>query len=105
MHPVAAAPSSFAHAGRRRTGAILLWVVLAGMPAPAAAQGGATITGRVTEATGGRPIQGATVFVAGTQRGAMTRADGTYRMTVDAGRVELRGRATRRRWWLRDRAE
>ena len=71
---------------------LLAWLALALFPSSAAAQGGASVTGRVLEAGSDRPIQGATVFVVGTQRGAMTRADGTYRLTVDAGRIELTAR-------------
>ena len=57
--------------------------------APGAAQGSANVAGRVLEAGSGRPIQGATVFIAGTQRGAMTRSDGAYRIGVNDGVVEL----------------
>ena len=71
----------------RRTACAAVLVLM--LAARLGAQATTYITGRVTEAGNDRPIQGASVFVAGTQRGAMTRADGTYRITVEAGRIEL----------------
>ena len=68
------------------------WVFLlcvSAVPARMHAQALATVTGRVVEEGSDRPVQGATIFVSGTNRGAMTRADGTYRLTVDAGTVTL----------------
>jgi hypothetical protein len=51
-----------------------------------AAQAGATITGRVTEAVAGTPLAGATVTVEGTARRARTDASGSYRLdSVPAG--------------------
>ena len=49
-----------------------------------------TLAGRVTAS--GEPVAGAAVLVAGTGRGAQTRADGSYRITVPAGRYEVRTR-------------
>ncbi len=55
------------------------------------AQGGTgTLAGRVTAS--GEPVAGAAVLVVGTGRGAQTRADGSYRITVPAGRYEVRTR-------------
>ncbi|MBA3672540.1 MAG: TonB-dependent receptor [Gemmatimonadaceae bacterium] len=61
---------------------------LAGVPAVARAQSGGSIGGRVVEEGSGTPVQGATVFVTGTQRGTVTRADGSYRIAVAPGRVD-----------------
>ncbi len=78
--------------GRRRAAPLLAVLLLTLLPARATGQTATTVSGRVLESESGRPIQGATIFVPGTQRGAMTRADGTYRLTVDAGQVELTAR-------------
>jgi iron complex outermembrane receptor protein len=48
------------------------------------------VTGRVTSAGAGVP--GATVVASGIGRGAQTRSDGSYRLTLPAGRYELRAR-------------
>src|SRR5688572_29832332 len=57
------------------------------------AQATGTITGRVVDSTGAQPITGVTVVVEGTQRGAVTGGDGTFRITgVPAGTVSLRAR-------------
>ena len=55
------------------------------------AQSTGTISGRVVDAQGG-PLQGATVSLAGTTRGAIVRSDGSYRLTAPAGRYEIRAR-------------
>jgi iron complex outermembrane receptor protein len=47
------------------------------------------VSGRVVEEGSNRPVQGATVFVVGSQRGAISRGDGTYRLTVEPGRNEI----------------
>ncbi len=62
-------------------------------PAPALAQSPATgtVAGRVT-GDGGEPLAGVGVSVAGTTNGALTRADGAYRITLRPGRYELRAR-------------
>ncbi|GJG87036.1 SusC/RagA family TonB-linked outer membrane protein [Gemmatimonadetes bacterium T265] len=63
------------------------------MPAVAIAQPAArgTITGRVTEQGSGRPLADAQVIVVGTQIGAQTGPDGTFRIAgVPAGPVVLR---------------
>jgi iron complex outermembrane receptor protein len=51
-----------------------------------------TITGRVTSADDGSAITGATIAVTGTQYGAITRGDGTYRLQLRPGTYELRAR-------------
>ncbi|MFL5578170.1 MAG: TonB-dependent receptor [Gemmatimonadaceae bacterium] len=60
--------------------------------APLAAQVTGTVTGRVIAAESGEPIADATVSVAGTPFGALTRNDGTYRIVLRPGRYELRAR-------------
>ena len=67
-------------------------VLLTAVPLSASTQREASITGRVTEEGSGRPVQGVTILVAGTQRGTQSRADGTYRLVVQPGRVELLAR-------------
>ncbi len=50
-----------------------------------------TVTGKVTDAASGRPVQDAQVRLVGTTRGAVTTADGSYRLTgVAAGTASLR---------------
>ena len=62
-------------------------VVAAVVPlSAAAAQEGATITGRVTSEAG-VPLASASVFVDGLNIGALTREDGVYSFVVPAGRV------------------
>src|SRR5256884_763059 len=58
----------------------------------AAAQTTGTIRGRVTDATTGRPVDGAQLYVAGTDLGTLSNADGQYLFSVRAGTVELRSR-------------
>ena len=55
------------------------------------AQSIGTVSGRVVDVQG-TPLQGATVSLAGTTRGAIVRSDGSYRMTAPAGRYEIRAR-------------
>src|SRR5205807_2619388 len=80
----------FLNTAARRVGGAAAALVL--FPFVLAAQGGGnggTLTGRVTSA--GDPLAGATIVAAG--RAAQTRADGRYRLTVPAGRVEVLVRA------------
>src|SRR2546430_547091 len=58
----------------------------------AAAQTTGTIRGKVTDATTGRPVDGAQLYVAGTDLGTLSNADGQYQFSVRAGTVELRSR-------------
>ena len=60
-------------------------------PLTLCAQSTGTITGRVLDAQGA-PLQGATVSLAGTPRGAIVRSDGSYRLSAPAGRYEIRAR-------------
>lgn len=60
--------------------------------APLAAQGTGTVEGKVTVAPGGDPLQGASVGIVGSQIGAITRADGSYRFSLRPGTYELRVR-------------
>ena len=58
----------------------------------AAAQGTGTIRGIVSDAITKRPIDGAQVYVAGTDLGTLSSADGRYQLNVRSGEVELRTR-------------
>ncbi|MGQ0650564.1 MAG: TonB-dependent receptor [Gemmatimonadaceae bacterium] len=57
-----------------------------------AAQERGTLTGRITDAASGAPLQAVTVSVVGTQLGASSRADGTFRVSLPQGRYEFRVR-------------
>ncbi|MGH7540228.1 MAG: TonB-dependent receptor plug domain-containing protein, partial [Gemmatimonadota bacterium] len=62
-----------------------------GLQAVQAQQG--AIAGRVTDETGTQPLEGAQLFVAGTNLGSLTDAQGRYRIeNVPAGLVEVRVR-------------
>jgi iron complex outermembrane recepter protein len=50
------------------------------------------VTGKVSAADVNTPLAGVTVFVTGTQTGAITRTDGTYRIALRPGKYELRVR-------------
>ncbi|MDF1502562.1 TonB-dependent receptor [Roseisolibacter sp. H3M3-2] len=72
----------------------LLVATLLGAPLAAplvAQQPTGTVAGRVTGEDGGG-IQGATISVTGTPLGAVTRGDGSYRLSLRPGRYELRAR-------------
>jgi iron complex outermembrane receptor protein len=72
-----------------------LFAALLALPllaAPAAAQGTGTITGKVTEEGTNEAVQGASIIVTGTQLGTLTRADGSYRLSLRPGTYELRVR-------------
>ena len=61
------------------------------LPAALAAQSGTgALTGRVAAA--GEGVPGVSVIAMGTGRGTLTRGDGTYRITLPAGRYEVRAR-------------
>lgn len=68
--------------------AALSGTLLVSTPRVAAAQGTGTIAGTVTE-KGGGTVEGASVSAVGTQRGALTRKDGTFRFAVPAGTYEV----------------
>jgi len=61
-------------------------------PPPPARIASGVVTGRVTDATTGEPLQGASVQLAGTQLGAIVRPDGRYRFTAPPGHYLLRAR-------------
>lgn len=69
---------------RRLTTSLLAALVAFGLVAPPAeAQGtGGTVTGRVTDAATGQPIQQARVLVQGTQIGTLTAENGRYTLRV-----------------------
>src|SRR5256712_12311657 len=56
------------------------------------AQGTGTIRGTVTDALTKRPVDGVQVYVAGTELGTLTGADGRYQFSVRAGDIEIRTR-------------
>ena len=57
------------------------------------AQATATIAGTVVDSTSRQPLTGVTVIVEGTQRGAVTGSDGTFRLIgVPTGTVSVRAR-------------
>src|SRR6266511_2148375 len=58
----------------------------------AAAQGTGTIRGTITDALTKRPLDGVQVYVAGTDLGTLTGADGRFQFSVRSGDVELRTR-------------
>jgi iron complex outermembrane recepter protein len=61
------------------------------LPTALAAQtGNGSVTGRVSAA--GEGVPGVSVVATGTGRGTLTRGDGTYRLTLPAGRYEVRAR-------------
>ena len=86
-------PLTHPRAGALAAGAALaLLLPLARLAAQGAAPTTGVVTGRVTEAGSSEPIPGVTVAVTGQPRGAITRSDGTYRLTLPAGRYELTAR-------------
>lgn len=60
-------------------------------PQSLSAQATGTLVGRVS-APNGAPLIGASISVAGSQRGTYVRGDGTYQITLPAGRHEVRVR-------------
>ena len=68
---------------KRRTWLVAMLLASASVaPATLGAQAGTgTIAGRVTDAQSGRPLDAVTIAVQGTQLGAVTGPDGTYRIT------------------------
>lgn len=72
-----------------RLSALALGVLLTA-PDPLAAQGGTVVSGRVTDAGTGQPVQQARVLVAGTQVGGLTAENGRYSFRVtQTGSVTL----------------
>lgn len=75
----------------RRALAVILWMAAASSSVLAQAGGGTRITGRVTDAEGGAPLEGAQVRVDGTNIGALTGADGRYVIArIQPGQFQLR---------------
>jgi hypothetical protein len=74
---------------RRGLVTVGIWLALLLAPGLLAAQGG-TLTGKVTDLQTGEALVSARVFVVGGLTVAVTRADGTYRLAVPAGSVEVR---------------
>jgi TonB-linked SusC/RagA family outer membrane protein len=68
-------------------GAIAAGLVLIAVALPANVSAQATITGRVTDQTGGALIS-ASIFITGTGVGAISGAGGRYTLTVPAGRFQ-----------------
>ena len=75
----------------RRGVAVLIraWLAILVLPGMLAAQGG-TVTGKVTDLQSGEPLSSARVYIAGGLTVAVTRGDGTYRLSVPAGSHDLR---------------
>jgi len=68
----------------------LVWFLAAVLPAAAHAQGLGTLTGHVVGPGG--PLVGASVSIASSQRTAVTRSEGSYQVSLPAGRYEVRTR-------------
>jgi TonB-linked SusC/RagA family outer membrane protein len=69
--------------------AVLMAVAL--LPVTTYAQERGTVTGRVTDATTGHPLEGAQIAVGGTNLASVTDQDGRFRMSaVPAGKREVR---------------
>ncbi len=58
----------------------------------AGAQTTGVVRGKVIDGATSRPVDGAQVYVAGTELGTLTNSDGQYQFAVRAGTVELRTR-------------
>jgi hypothetical protein len=56
------------------------------------AQSSGKIVGHVTDSTFNAPLSGVTIFVEGTKKGAVSRPDGTYAITVASGVYSVRAR-------------
>ena len=84
-------PHSFV-AGRstRRPHTIAFAVALLAAPGVARAQATGMVSGRVLDVETGAPIAAATVRAVGTQIGAITREDGSYRLVLPARSYALR---------------
>ncbi len=84
------------HLAARSLGvAALMFVALAASAVSARAQGASgsgTLTGRVTTGDSNEPVPGALIAVTGTQSGGYSRAGGSYRVVLPAGRYEVRVR-------------
>lgn len=63
---------------------------LFGLTGPGGAQERGTLSGRVTDAAGGNPLQAISISISGTPFGAVTGSDGSYQVSLPAGRNEGR---------------
>jgi len=66
-----------------------LWVLIGAATTPAHAQTG-TIAGTVTDAESDETLPGVNVVLVGASQGAATNAEGTYSISVEPGRYDLR---------------
>lgn len=73
--------------GRLVKSVLAMAVAILALPALAAAQEGATISGRVTNESGA-PLNSASVFLEGMNLGTLTKDDGRYTFVVPAARVK-----------------
>lgn len=84
---------SHRHAWSTLRGALFgSFLALPFLAAPATAQETGTISGKVSEERTDQAVQGASIIVIGTQLGTLTRADGSYRLSLRPGTYELRVR-------------
>ncbi|MEO5590879.1 MAG: carboxypeptidase-like regulatory domain-containing protein, partial [Gemmatimonadaceae bacterium] len=74
---------------RRRFLSVIPLILFGLIGQPAYAQGGATLSGRVTAENGG-PLPGVSVFIEGMSLGAVTNSDGRYTFDVPGARVNAR---------------
>lgn len=79
-------------ARRGVTGVVRAWLAMLVLPGMLAAQGG-TVTGKVTDLQSGEPLSSARVYIVGGLTVAVTKGDGTYRLSVPAGSHDLRASA------------
>ncbi len=79
---------------RSLSAALLAGAALAvcGSVSTAAAQGTGTVRGTVTDAVTKRPVDGAQIYVVGTELGTLSNATGQFQFNVAAGQVTLRTR-------------
>ena len=75
---------------RRRRAQISALICSLAVSAVLQAQSLGTLTGHVIGANGG--LAGASVTITGSQRTAVTRSEGSYQLSVPAGRYEVRAR-------------
>ncbi len=73
----------------RFTHACALALASALLASIAQGQSNGTLTGKVTEQGTGEAIQGASIAALGTQRGALSRADGNYQFSLPAGTYDI----------------
>jgi len=69
---------------------VLLPLILAAFAPPVAAQGTASVSGRVVDSTSGAPVAGARVGRVGASAGVLTDRDGHYLLELPAGSYVLR---------------